>query len=217
MNIFSQIKQGAKLSVVIAAAAVGSFQAHAESTMHVTVAGVLDSYTPNVDSSTTADIKGLASSSSIGIGGGVLFEGSFVSPIGFETGLLYVHRKNEYKTSSVAYNQGSNWLQVPFGLKFRFAEIISVGAGAYIGYRLGSPSNDFSLGNSTLAGYNSSNNENFELGFYASAGVTFPVSESMGIVLDLRYLRGVSNLSEDTAVNIKSADLMLLAGVQFRY
>ena len=211
-------KVGALALALLASAGFAGNSVQAEDKkLNIAVVGLADFYTPSVDTVTSQNLTSLTSSSKLGFGGGVLVDGGFVAPFGMETGLLFVHRGNQVVNTTVTYNQSSNWLIVPVGLKLRLIDVLSVGAGAYAGYRISDYSNDFTVGNSGAAGFNSASGERWELGFYASAGVNLPVTQQFGVLLEARYLRGVSTISEDTNVNIKSADVMVLAGLTFRY
>ena len=178
----------------------------------MTVLGGLNFYSSNAESNNTS-LSSLTDSSKMSFAGGVLVNSGL-----FETGLFYVNRSNEYGGGVFKFSQSSSWLQVPLGVKLRLANIVTIGGGGYVGYRFTDYSNAFSIGDSGSAFNLATGNRNrLELGYYVSAGVTVPVDEKFGVVVEGRLVRGLTNLSEDSSTTIRSADLQAFAGVQFGY
>jgi hypothetical protein len=186
------------------------------STNLFSVVGLVDFYTPSVDS-TNSNFSSLTNSSKMGTGLGLLRESPLAGPLNLELGLLLLHRQNTFKSSIFDYVQSSNWLVLPVGAKFRFLDYFALGVGPYIAYRVGDISNDFSVGSGATASFATTSQEKFEIGFQASGSGTVPINQIVGILFEIRFLRGISNLSNDTTTSIKSADLIGLVGVQFNY
>lgn len=211
LNISTFGKNLTLLSIM--AASLGIVPALAEeTTSKMTVLGGLNFYSSNAQSNNTS-LSSLTDNSKMSIGGGIL-----LNPGMFEIGLIYVNRNNEYDGGLFKFDQSSSWLQVPFGLKIRLANIITVGGGGYAWYRFTDYSNTFTLGTSG-SGLNldTGNRQRFELGYYVSAGVAVPLDERFGIIAEARLVRGLTNLSEDSSTTIRSADFQTFAGVQFGY
>jgi hypothetical protein len=175
-----------------------------------------DFYSPSVDSSTD-DVSSLMKSSKLGVGGGLLGEfGLGSGNVLFELDALYLHRSNSYTAASVNFAQTSNWISVPVGLKLRLAHVLAIGGGGYVAYRLGNVS--YSAGSdSGGVGFGAGKDNNFEFGVYGSAGLTLPMSSKVGLVLEARVMKGLSNISGDDQYDIHSLDVLGLVGLQFVY
>lgn len=182
----------------------------------ISVVGIANFYTPSVNS-TNANFSSLTNSSKLGTGPGILTEFSFLGPLQMELGFLVLNRQSSYSTSAFTYTQSSNALTVPVGLKFRFANYFSVGAGPYLSYRVGEVENEFSVGNAGSINFDTTAQARYELGYFASVGATLPVTPSIGITMESRLLRGLSNLSGDSSTRIESVDVVALLGLQFLY
>lgn len=192
-------------------------EGESESPQHrFTVMAIGDFYTPSLDSSNT-NFSSLTNSANLGFGLGALSEATISGPIGWEFGLLILSRQSTHKNSLVSFNESSYWLSVPIGLKLRFAQYFALGAGGYLNYRVGDVSNKFSVGDSALISFDTDNRSRFEAGVYGTVGATLPINKNVGLVAEVRLMRGLSNLYKDSTADIKSLDILSMVGVQFAY
>lgn len=185
-------------------------------TSSFSVVGLIDFYTPSASTDNTS-FSSLTSSGKVGGGGGILSEFQLAGPVDFEGGLLFVHRDNTFGSSTFNYTQSSNWLMLPLSAKFRFAKYFAVGAGPYVGYRVGNPTNTLAAGSAATLNFDTNKQNEWEFGLQGSADFTLPISDNFGLLAEARVLGGLTNLSGDTKNKINSVDVLGLVGVQFMY
>ena len=181
---------------------------------HVSIVGLANFYSPRV-TNTGPEALSLTSSSNLGVGVGLLGGFTLGGPLDFEYGLLIMRRENTYSGDVIEYKEASNWVALPVGAKFKFTEIFSVVGGPYLGYRVGEVTNAYSV--STTSEVKTPYQERFELGWYGAAVAAIPIIRNIGVHVELRYLKGLTNISMHQNMKINSSDLMCLAGVQANF
>lgn len=220
LSRFSSLLLISGISLGLAGATVhaeeGSTNSSSDPTHRFSLLVMGDFYTPSLDSS-NSNFSSLTNSANLGAGLGVLSESTLAGPISWEYGLMFFSRQSTHKNAIVSFTESSQWLSLPVGLKVRFAKYFAVGAGGYLNYRLGEVTNKFSVGDNSLVSFDTDSRSRFEGGIYGTAGATLPITPNLGIVGEVRVMRGLSNLYKDSTADLKSVDILTMAGIQFSY
>lgn len=155
---------------------------------------------------------------SAGEGQAVLGFGTLVgfkkNKFGFETGAIYM----PYRMKSISANSEitTNYLTIPVLLRWIPSQYVSIGAGVSYAVRQGASSvknlTTFAVTDKT------SNDLNANLSATGSLAFVLPLTPKAGILLDFRYLLGMSNLFSQPAASgdeLKYSAILGLAGLRF--
>lgn len=190
----------------LAALMLSAPAAHASS---VGVVGVLDfanfSSTKNFTTGTTPSPA--TGGTSLGFGGFLRGDDALT----FELGVLYVPRKISGAVTGTGASTDItfNTLEIPVLLRFQAIPLLSLGFGAYYGYRLGDPS--LSAGGTVPAF-----NRHDDYGLMAAAGFEFPFGPA-GLLAEARYVFGLRDQSADNTGSLYWRNWEVVAGVKFGF
>ena len=155
------------------------------------------------------------SADGMGAGAGVLMDLSLGSALSFDIGALYIQRKitnTDAFFPGLTVNAALKGIEVPIGLRYWFANVFSVGAGAYyIHYSSATVSATFKGASASV----SENVSGADDGLYASAQFRLPLGDRFGFLLDGRYDLGFKRSSGD--LTIKLNDLQGLVGLSLMF
>jgi 3-dehydroquinate dehydratase-2 len=142
------------------------------------------------------------------LGAGVLLD-AFISPdLDFQYGLIYATRGGAFSLGGVTSTYSVPAIELPFVLRKSWMRSFSIGVGGYAAYALGSETwiNPLSGMSSMLP---------FDLGLVASADLRVRIFPFFRLVADIRYLYGLTNLSQSTVFTTYSNDFQVFAGLRF--
>lgn len=200
------------VSAFLAAITSTGAMAHSE----LSVVGGID-YANAIPSGTPAQTTNTATR--IGYGGGVLFQGG--GPMfGGELGALYMGRK--YSNSAATIDMTSKQLEFSALARVWFNRYVGIGLGGYYALAMG----DLSFSDGTTATYDAQNLNKNDIGLVGSLNFMVPLSQSVSFNVDGRYLFGLTNLANDTAVAaaaaggvtdfaLKNREIQVLFGLTF--
>jgi len=150
-------------------------------------------------------------SAKFGAGGGALLDAFFTPMTSLEIGGLYVNKKFDDTTSQFALSY--NYLQVPVLFRVWFTRMFSVGAGGFWEHGMGTPTATPDAGGTALnTGFARAN----DAGLEGSVGFRFRLGPGVKLLVDGRYLRGLTNLAGGGATEYWS-DIQALAGLSFSF
>ncbi|MBI2811906.1 MAG: hypothetical protein HYX67_13910 [Candidatus Melainabacteria bacterium] len=141
-------------------------------------------------------------------GYGLLFEFTMSRKVKFETGGIYIGRG--FVDSSGSGVVTFTTLQFPLLIRVYVLPGIFVGAGAYFSYGLGS----VSVGGTSVA-YNQLSYGTNDYGPTACLGLKFGLSKLAGIIVQVRGLYGMANISQAPGVTTSLYDLQGFVGIKF--
>lgn len=143
------------------------------------------------------------------IGGGAVVEFNISRKLKIETGGIYMVR-GFVESTSPSTTIGFKTLQFPLMLRVYLLPGISVGAGAYFSYALGSISS-----NSDGIPYNQLSYATNDYGATASFGLRFGLAKSAGLIVQVRGLYGFPNIAQAPGVTTTLYDIQTFAGIKF--
>lgn len=150
----------------------------------------------------------------LGIGGGLFYEARLGRTVGLELGALYVKRKWGTDTASAYVTM----IEAPIVFRFWFGKAFSLGIGGYMSYGMGDIISETSTGTTTTTSYEAAGYKKMDYGIVASMGTHLPLSNSVGLVFDGRYVYGLAN-GNDTAtsstITLQYSGIELFAGLRF--
>lgn len=148
-------------------------------------------------------------------GGGLTAEMDIAPGFGLEADLLYLSHKFSQNTaeffgSSVSTTYTSGYLHVPVLVRYRPIPFVNLGAGLYYSrvVKGWSVSADGHSDTSTDFGKN-------DWGMALAIGSVIPLNEKIGLSVDLRYARSLTDTSRTSGDAMKFSDFQVLAGVRF--
>lgn len=138
---------------------------------------------------------------------GALVEMPLAPFVGFETGGIYMTRKFDLAGKTWKYP----YLQIPMLVKFNALPWITLGAGPYLAFGMGTPTdgvNNYEYGTGDL--------RSMDFGLEGAAGLQFGLVPGAKFILEGRYLMGLQNIDStpEGASSQKWRDLQFLAGVR---
>ncbi len=180
----------------------------------LSLVGVGDWSTPSYNPSASA------SSSKLGLGGGALIDFVWLPQWRIEVGGLYVTRKIDFTGESSPQTQQGSGIQIPVLLRYNFNRFISFGAGGYYTRFIGNLSETSdSTGVTANASYSANGLNDSEFGLVGSLAIHVPITYTMDLTVDGRYLYGLTNLVSDSAITGESSekyrDFQALIGLTF--
>ena len=186
----------------------------------VTFVGLGDFFRPTSEPDLTAT---QTQSSSPTLGGGAWLDFMMNPHMDLEVGALYVPRKFRVTSTiitTVFIDSQSTELQLPVLLRFHLSPMFTIGVGGYYGMAMGKLKNTDQDGTVTESEYAAAGYKKAEFGFVGSVGMRFPLGSSASLILDGRYVGGLSDTVEDATLTtpttkFKSADIQAFVGVQF--
>ncbi|MBI3294823.1 MAG: PorT family protein [Deltaproteobacteria bacterium] len=110
-----------------------------------------------------------------------------------------------------------NFIEVPILIRFDLLPIISFGVGGYLGFANGTITRSSSVPNTAdkTETFEDNNLNKTDFGLMASASVGMPILPMVKLLVDLRYLHGLVNLSKLTdGSNARIRDLQVFAGIK---
>jgi hypothetical protein len=140
-------------------------------------------------------------------GGGVSLNYTISKKWGFETGLFYSPRGFKYHDELVG--DGSlnfRWLILPAMIRLISSRNLSVGFGGFYARSLDTKPNLEPLGVLSIN----------DLGLIASLNVKFPILSWLAIVGDIRYLYGMTDLSQVSSATVYLQDVQFLLGISIK-
>ena len=132
-----------------------------------------------------------------------------------ETGLLSVPRKFADSSNPTDVRNLKMW-EIPVLVRFDLLPVIAAGAGLYFATASGDivKTNETGLIPETTETYETNNLSKTDIGLVISASVALPILPFVKLLVDLRYIQGLKNLSTATDGNFKLKDIQVLAGVR---
>ena len=171
----------------------------------VTLYGAVDQFKPQVSG------YGAAMKSEIGYGGGVELGYNFSRRFEFDFGALYLLRRFQDSYNSATFGVlRSPTVQLSLLMRFWPTRYFSLGGGGYYGI-LGALQVE-SSGRPAVYGFGNVKND---LGLIGSASFSFRIGRNSSLVLDGRYLAGMSNFVDSQTVKFLNRETQLLVGVRF--
>jgi hypothetical protein len=158
--------------------------------------------------------------------GGVIIGTRFTPSFGFDTTFMYLQRTS---TANQAIAPGvdadtsltAKFFQIAPVARFWFNDYLSIGAGGYYAYGLGTidaqlSSNAFPGGtiNQNLS-YNDAHATRHDGGLVASAALHMPITEASRFILDGRYTYGLVNMSTDGTVKFRDLQGLMAVALDF--
>ncbi len=140
--------------------------------------------------------------------GGVLLNAKLSDRLRFEYGLLYAPRAVSFTQGQLTSTYSAHALQMPMLLKLRWFGFLSLGFGGYISY---SPSGGgwqhppSGVSSMSLADY----------GLVVSGDLRIRLLSFFSVVVDTRYLYGLTNLAQANSFTASVSDFQFLVGVRF--
>lgn len=173
---------------------------------HVDVVGVAN------DTTFTESGGNEWSHNGLGLGGGAVLGLSMSKDWDFEFGALYAQRKVEEDVSGATTQLTANGFEIPVGVRYWLASMLSIGAGGYL-YHFSSATVtliDDASGNTVSGTSDLSGND---YGIYGSVKLRLPLSMMTGFVIDVRYNLGLKETSGSNPG--KFDDVQALVGFSF--
>ncbi len=122
-------------------------------------------------------------------------------PFSFETGFFLRNSRSERSAEgSVTTSEGS-WTDIPLLVHYHFDEHVSVGTGGYFSF--------FRSGNAV------SGSESPDAGMILDLRAVLRAFDPLSLVVDARYLHGLSNLSSTPGDTYNSRSIQILFGVSY--
>jgi len=152
----------------------------------------------------------VTSSSTLGLGIGGLASFPLVPDFRLETGLLYI--KSVYSFSGTEFTL--NHLQIPAVVRFDLLPFLSLGGGFYYSFGLGNVGTR--VGNVTTdVTYDAFNLSSSDLGAIVSAALDLTIGPASSLLVDVRYLYGLKNLTNLAGQTFRLSSFLFLVGVKF--
>lgn len=164
-------------------------------------------------------------SSGLGYAVGLLVAYSPIPVWDLETGVIFSHHKTNYSdnftgqvgSGSTTYNN----FEFPIVARYSFVSFLSAGAGMYYARSIGPITLNSTIPgiSSGTASFNNSKTNANDIGFVFNARATAPLSNSVSLFLDARYLLGLTNINQDGNPNdnFNTRELQILAGLGFGF
>jgi hypothetical protein len=179
---------------------------------------------PSTCSTSSGSELTFGSNAGISILGGVNFIFQASEEFDIEVGLQYFGRKNTFLRSSGDdyYSLASKHLALPVLFRFRVLPNIGLGIGAWYAQGIGSmqytqQSAFTALSQSRDVSFNDAGRSKADFGAVASVDMIFPITESMQLGADLRYLFGLKNNDTSGQGDLKTRDLQFMAKLRFDF
>lgn len=173
----------------------------------------LDSFTGTNAGSGSSAFNSESSKAALSYGA---FVGFGVFP-GFqlETGLQFTTRHSTYLSSGNVNEIKFTDMMIPAILRFNLLPVVSLGVGPYLGF--GSGKIAFSTPSSTVEGdFDQANGvKKSDFGVVGSLRAAFPLAPTLSLLLDGRYVMGLTNRDPDAGDTVKFKDIQVLGGVSF--
>lgn len=150
----------------------------------------------------TQSVKGGDEKAKIGFQGGVgvnFLTG--LSGFSIQPELNFINKGTSLKTSSKREKLNLNYLELPVLAKYSFGPVY-LNAGPSLGLRLGQ-------GSKEKAGYGAM--KKLDFGVQMGGGLAIPVGLGK-VILDARYVLGLTNISDVKGANIKNRGVVISAG-----
>ena len=183
-------------------------QAHA---LSVSALGGLGWTNPSISTPGVTNV-----SSKLGAGYGGAIEIGLVPFFSLEADVLDMKRKFQFDTAAVAgIGESANYLQIPVMLRFSPLSLVSVGGGFYYANGLGNVSTSVGGVAGADQTFAQAGLKNSDFGMVLSGRLRLPIMPLVGIIVDARYLLGLTNVATDPTATIKYRDIQTLFGINF--
>jgi hypothetical protein len=156
---------------------------------------------------------------STGVGLGALLGAPLFPGLELQIGALYFPRGTHVEGSYAGFTAGNlnltaKQLQVPVLVRFTLLPVLSAGVGAYYARALSDFELTGDIAGVSIPSVTRTDLKKDDFGLVASVSANFPIVPLFSILVDARYLLGLSNVNTGTATS-RYRDIQLLAGVSF--
>ncbi len=140
------------------------------------------------------------------------------APLGLQiqSGIMLLRHRQKWENSTFAYTRSQWKARVPVEVQMNLTSLLTLGLGPYLSFPLGSASNNFSVGDSSLVSYDTDNSVGLELGLTTSARLNIPIS-SLAFFVEGNYSKGLTDLSNDDDTRSLSEDVSGIVGIVFDF
>jgi hypothetical protein len=162
-----------------------------------------------------ANFNGTSSTANNGFGARVYGHGKFLDQFGVEVGMMVQERN--YGITSAGLTQTASYTVMLWDLLARaHFSVFSVGVGGYLSIAVSSVTVSQN-GATQTASLSDSGLNSTDTGALGSLRATFPVSGSISITAETRYLLGLKDLALRSEANAATRELQILAGGQLQF
>jgi hypothetical protein len=137
-------------------------------------------------------------------------------PLALQTGLYFGNSSSEQSLSGNASTRLTHWTLIPLQLNYYFDERISFGAGGYFAFSRGEIETTTN-GTTTSQSYDSAKVNTSDSGLLVNVRAFLHIAPPVSIVLDARYLHGLSNRSLISGSLSNTRSVQLLAGALYEF
>jgi hypothetical protein len=122
-------------------------------------------------------------------------------PFSFETGFFLRNSRSERSAQGIISTSEGSWTDIPLLIHYHFDEHLSIGTGGYFSF--------FRSGNSV------SGPESPDAGMILDVRAALRAFDPVSLIVDARYLHGLSNLSSNPGDTYHSRSVQILLGVSY--